>query len=243
MAEASKESVRLSHLIAPGRVSELVASGRPGAMRWHELSLLVFAAFLVLPWAVGASAHRNQSAAATPSEAVAPGAARNAGQAHVEHASDAGGHRGRHRELRGVPKLLAWLGNFHPSTVHFPIALLITAALAELLALVRTLRVLREGARLCLWAAALTALPAACLGWLFGGFALVDEDWILTAHRWLGTSTAAWAVVALVLGERARRSGRGRSVYLAALLTGAGLVSATGFFGGALVYGLDHYAW
>ena len=31
--------------------------------------------------------------------------------------------------------------------------------------------------------------------------------------------------------------------FRAVLFTAAGLVGATGFLGGALLYGLDHYAW
>jgi hypothetical protein len=73
---------------------------------------------------------------------------------------------------------------------------------------------------------------------------VTDADWILTSHRWLGTSTAACAVVVLVLSELSRRPGRpGRGVFRLVLLLSTGLVLVTGFFGGALMHGIDYYAW
>ena len=147
-------------------------------------------------------------------------------------------HRHRHREKAGFAKLIAWLGNFHPSLVHFPIAMLLGAAVAEALLLWTGRELFGQSARFCLWIGALSAPPTAVLGWFFGGCALADDNWVLTVHRWMGTLTAAWAVALLSLRERA-----GGTSYRPALFLGALLASVTGFFGGALVYGLDHYAW
>jgi hypothetical protein len=59
------------------------------------------------------------------------------------------------------------------------------------------------------------------------------------------TSTVACAVVVLVLSERSRHPDRQRSRiwFRVALLIAAVLVSVTGYFGGALVFGLKHYSW
>jgi mono/diheme cytochrome c family protein/uncharacterized membrane protein len=143
-------------------------------------------------------------------------------------------------------KLIRCLGTSHPAAVHFPIALLTAAAVAECLRLATGRPAFDAAARYCVWFGALSAVPAGVLGWFVGGFHLTDPDWVLTTHRWLGTSTTVWAVLVLVLSEagRRRRSSNqatrwGRAVLLAAAI----LVLATGFFGGALVFGIDHYAW
>ncbi len=143
----------------------------------------------------------------------------------------------------GVPRPLAWLGKFHPPVTHFPIALLTAAALAELLAFRRRDPLFAHAARFCVFLGGLGAVGAAVLGWFFGGFTLDDDEWVMTAHRVAGTLTALAAAAALVLSERFHRGRSTRGAYLAALFTAAALVGLAGFFGGALVYGLDHYAW
>ena len=96
--------------------------------------------------------------------------------------------------------------------------------------------------RFAVWVGSLGALTAAILGWFFAGFRLADEEWLMTTHRWLGTSASAWALGVLLLCERAYR-GVDRQAFRLALFAGAALVAPTGFFGGALLYGIDHYAW
>lgn len=96
--------------------------------------------------------------------------------------------------------------------------------------------------RFAVWVGSLGALAAAPLGWFFAGFGLVDDEWLMTTHRWLGTGASAWALVVLFLCERAYR-GAERRAFRLALFPGAALVVTTGFFGGALLYGIDHYAW
>ncbi len=142
-----------------------------------------------------------------------------------------------------VPKPLAWLGKFHPAATHFPIALLIAGALAELLFVRRGDALFEHAARFCVWLGAGAALLTAVLGWLFAGFQLVDDEWVMTAHRWAGTSVAFWAAGLLVLCERANRGTISKTPFRVALLLGAVLVGATGFLGGSLLYGLDHFAW
>ncbi len=142
----------------------------------------------------------------------------------------------------GVPRPLAWLGKFHPPAVNFPIAMFTAAALSELL-LMRTGRELFfHATRFSVWVGSLGALAAATLGWFFAGFRLADEEWLMTTHRWLGTSASAWALWVLFLCERAYRKAE-RKTFRLALFSATALVTTTGFFGGALLYGLDHYAW
>jgi mono/diheme cytochrome c family protein/uncharacterized membrane protein len=142
-------------------------------------------------------------------------------------------------------KLIAWLGKSHPAAVHFPIALLAAAAAAELLRMGTGQPAFHAAARYCVWFGALAALAAGTLGWFLGGFQLTDPSWIMSMHRWLGTVTVTWALLVLLLSEWSRRSGRDgtRQAFRITLLGVAGLVLATGFFGGVLVYGFEHYAW
>jgi uncharacterized membrane protein len=142
-------------------------------------------------------------------------------------------------------KGINWLGRFHPPTVHFPIALLTAAAVAELLRLITGNPTFDAICRYCLWFGTLTAVAAGVLGWFLAGFQLSDASWTMMVHRWLGTMTVAGAVLVLAGSEASRRSGRPRSRawFRAALLVEAVLGLVTGFFGGAVVFGLDHYTW
>jgi hypothetical protein len=82
------------------------------------------------------------------------------------------------------------------------------------------------------------AVAAASRGWFFAGFRLFGDEWLMTLHRWAGTTTALFACStrvkdaardACVLSSRSlhfrRASRRNRSPRR------------------ALLYGLDHYAW
>jgi uncharacterized membrane protein/YHS domain-containing protein len=173
--------------------------------------------------------------------------------AESDHESHAGGTEGAHEHMHeheqptahGLARLIAWLGKFHPPMVNFPIAMLLGAAVAEVLLITTRRPLFADAGRFCLWFGAIGALAAAVLGWFFGGFHLSDESWILTTHRWLGTSTALWSLVVLALGERSHRAPtpQRRRAFRLALLGSALLVGVTGFFGGSLIYGLEHYAW
>ncbi|HRX86660.1 MAG TPA: YHS domain-containing protein [Phycisphaerae bacterium] len=138
---------------------------------------------------------------------------------------------------------IAWLGKFHPLVVHFPIAMLLGAALAEILLMAGGSARLADAARFCLWFGVLSAVVAAVLGWFWAGFALTDSRDLMTAHRWVGTGTALWSLLVLILAPRAAAETdppARRGLYRATLFVGAIAVSVAGFLGGALVYGIDH---
>ncbi len=150
------------------------------------------------------------------------------------------GHGDENTDAAGgfsTDRLLGWLGGLHPTVVHFPIALLIAGLLAEVIG--------SRAGRFCVVLAAISAVVAAGLGWLNGGLHWVDDDWVTTTHRWVGTGTAVWSIaVAWLCLASYREGGRGlRRWYLMSLGIGASLVAAAGFFGGALIYGIDHLAW
>ncbi len=165
-------------------------------------------------------------------------------EAHEPHAPHA--VHDHHDHDHGVEQpFLNWLGRFHPVAVHFPIAFLIVAAGTELVRLRRDRPLLADCARFCVWVGSVSAVIAALLGWFFGGFQLTDGDWIMTAHRWLGTVVALWALAILYACERSRRSDHtgARRIYLFLLFVGAALIGVTGYLGGSLIYGIDHLMW
>jgi len=167
---------------------------------------------------------------------------------HANHGHEADSSPDSAREeapKSNVPKPLAWLGKFHPPVTHFPTALLTAAALAELL-FMRTGAVgYRHALLFCIRIGAGGAALAAVLGWFFAGCRLIDEEWVMTAHRWAGTSVALFSLWLLYLAEQlgSEHPSAATARFRTVLFSAAGLVGATGFLGGALLYGLDHYAW
>lgn len=129
--------------------------------------------------------------------------------------------------------------------MHFPIALLTFAAVAELLRMATGNPAFDAISRYCVWFGTLTAVVAGTLGWFLGGFRLTDSSWVMMTHRSLGTSSVVCAGLVLLLSEVSRHPDRRgtRICFRVTLLVVAGLVSVTGFFGGAVVFGLDHYSW
>jgi len=129
--------------------------------------------------------------------------------------------------------------------VVLPIAILLGSAFALLPLAMTGQRFYYFAMQYCLVIGAIGAWVAAALGWCLGGFDWTDPYWVKATHRWLGTSTAAWAALILLLYHRSLAGSR-RAVPWAlyiAILVGAGLVTVTAYYGGAMVFGLQHYAW
>lgn len=125
-----------------------------------------------------------------------------------------------------------WASHHHPIAVHFPIALLMAALLAELLGRAFKRPQLLTTATFCLTLGALSALPAAGLGWLLAEQSNQHVGPIFW-HRWLGVATAVLSVITLLVGFK--RPG----IRLVLLLVVGALVSLTGHLGGTLSYGAD----
>jgi mono/diheme cytochrome c family protein/uncharacterized membrane protein len=144
-----------------------------------------------------------------------------------------------------LAKLIFWLGKFHPAAVHFPIGLLTAAAAAELLQWTTGKPGFDTVSRFCVWLGTAAAIVAGLLGWFVGSSRWADASWILITHSWLGTSTVACAGLALVLSEASRRpeQRRTRMWFRFTLLVVSAMVMVTGFLGGAVVFGLNHYIW
>ena len=94
-----------------------------------------------------------------------------------------------------------YLGELHPIVVHFPIGLLVAAALAEVLFALSGERRFRSAAEYCLLLGTAGACAATASGWFFA----TDLDYGMTGHRWLGVATNLFAIAACQLAVRTRR--------------------------------------
>ena len=138
-----------------------------------------------------------------------------------------------------VPKLALFLGRFHPTLLHLPIALLLLALLLELVRLPGLRRVVpsfpgtvRDSV---LWLAALSGLATALAGWLLsheGGY----DAGLLEQHLWTGVATGIGAFACVLV----------RSRLAPALVVGTcGTMIVAAHFGGSLTHGegyLTEYA-
>jgi len=153
-----------------------------------------------------------------------------------------------------APPLTWWariirdLGQFHPLAVHFPIALLIAALPAEILSKRTRNPAWKSIVRYCVAVGAVTAVGAAALGWCLAASAAHTgrASQVLEWHRWVGTATAVWAVVVLVLSERTDRvagNDRAEAWFRGALVAGILLLTTAGYLGASIIDGLNHFQW
>ncbi len=130
------------------------------------------------------------------------------------------------------------LAGLHPLVIHFPIALIIVAALVELVALLaRHHRLTSFGI-----IAVLVGTPFAVLA-AWSGWSLADEGYgrglELDLHRWLGVASVGLLALMFVLtlvswfGHRQWATGSVRGL----LLVSAILIGITAHFGGDMVWG------
>lgn len=138
------------------------------------------------------------------------------------------------------------LGRVHPLLVHFPIALLLAGALAEILGALRGRTGSSPAARFCVGLGALGAAAAALTGWQRAEHfaALPGTEDNVDLHRWFAVATTGLALLLALIGLWSReRSSNVRSPGLGlfrwGLLLAAVVVAVTAHFGGTLVYGAD----
>lgn len=144
---------------------------------------------------------------------------------------------------RAVPwhmRLLDWIGRIHPFAVHFPLALFPISWVALILG--RRRGDAEPLLRSLIIVAGSSAVIAGVLGWLNGGFLLVDADPLMLWHRWLGTALGLLGVLVALWSWKDRSTAQsGRMVWALGLVTA--LMMAQGWLGGALVHGVDHLNW
>jgi uncharacterized membrane protein len=133
---------------------------------------------------------------------------------------------------------MAFIGKFHPLLVHFPIALVLAAAAAELVAIATPRPAWRTVAVANIRAGAAIGIVTAITGWLFASSPAVDVTTSLEWHRWLGLAGAAGAIGAALLSSRLHGASRRSALaYRCLLFVTALLVAITGHLGGTLVWG------
>ena len=133
---------------------------------------------------------------------------------------------------------MAIIGRLHPLLIHFPIALVISAAIADAAAAITgndRWRVIAVGN---VRAGAAFALLAAIAGWRLALDPGMEMSSVLEWHRWLGTVGAGVALFAALATGGASRGSSGSAWIFRIALFGAGiLVGAAGHLGGVLVWG------
>lgn len=138
-----------------------------------------------------------------------------------------------------VPRYFLFLGRMHPIILHLPIGMLAGAAILETFFQVfprcrspRAILILLSATAL---GAAVTAICGHLLAWQ-GGY----DAALLTRHRWLGTATAAVALLLPFLAALSQRKAIHGAVYALVFVAGLALLGAAGHFGGSLTHGADY---
>ena len=125
----------------------------------------------------------------------------------------------------------------HPSTVHFPIALLLLATTLEGLGMFRPSVELQYTVKVVLYFAAAGTLLAVIFGWIHTGMWMGGEA-LMQRHRWTGSGLAVLSIGLAWLASRAPESSR--TMLRAGLAIAAILVVAQGYWGAELSHGPDH---
>lgn len=137
----------------------------------------------------------------------------------------------------------AWLrvaGRLHPLLVHFPIALILAAAMIE----VFRAAIRRGPSRTAVTMLAFGLLGAAAAiasGWLNGDFEpRGSQAATMELHRWFAIAGGGVALLAVPLGAvalRSTRAGRSTIAFRGTLLVAAGVIGFAAHLGGSMVYG------
>ena len=137
------------------------------------------------------------------------------------------------------------LGRFHLALIHFPIALLLFAAVAEALCIVRRDGRYADVARFLVNAAAWVSIPAAATGFLRADNISMNatEQHLFAIHRIAGIATPVLAFLCAGLGEGVRRSGQIWELMLYRVVLALAAISAViaAYYGGEIVFGAGFF--
>ncbi len=138
----------------------------------------------------------------------------------------------------GLPELA---GRMHPALVHFPIGWIALVVLLDLLTIVLGRRELEAAGLWALFLGVLAFIPAAATGLLRAYYLTVSPGiyYPVETHRNLAFLVFLICFAALVLRFKSRKkfTGTVQWVYLALMVTAAGLIGFVGHLGGKMVYG------
>lgn len=136
---------------------------------------------------------------------------------------------------------LQLLGRLHPMLVHFPIALILVAAVMELFTLGNFRHSFRSGIRFLVILGAISAIASAGMGWLLSENEDISGS-TLDLHRIIGLSSAGLSVFLLILLRKSELNPGPSSIKtfrFFLFLTGIG-IGVAGHLGAALTHGEDY---
>lgn len=138
------------------------------------------------------------------------------------------------------------IGRLHPLLVHFPVALIVTAFVAEAMFVARRDERLATAARFMVHAGAWVGVAAALAGFARAESIVLapDQQSAFALHRIAGIATPVLAFLAAGLADGVRRSGQIWELFLYRIvlaLAAAGALVA-GFCGGEMVYGAGFFS-
>lgn len=133
-----------------------------------------------------------------------------------------------------APTFVLFLGRFHPTVVHFPIAFLILGVLVEALApRLHVVAALRPAVPAILLMGAVSAFASVVLGYLLslgGGY----DDTLLSVHMWLGLAVMVLAFALALISLRQPQPGR---LFTGSMVALGVMVVVAGHLGGSLARG------
>ncbi len=142
--------------------------------------------------------------------------------------------------MTSFERMLDWLGRLHPMIVHFPIAFFPAALFTAIVG--RRRPAFAAPVQFMVVAGGILAPIAAILGWFDGGFDFATDDMLLQNHRWLGTGIGIGALGLAIWALRKPQQDRSVGMIVGLAIITAAIV-VQGWFGGALVHGMDHMNW
>jgi uncharacterized membrane protein len=143
-----------------------------------------------------------------------------------------------------MTRIVYELGKWHPALVHYPIALVVMAAAAELLSIWKKRQWFADAARFMVASAAWLSVPAAAAGFAAASgetFSVAMKP-VFSVHWVAGTAVPVLTFLAYGLGEGTRRSGQvwEQMLYRLFLFLAAAGVLVAAYFGGILGHGHEH---
>jgi len=138
-----------------------------------------------------------------------------------------------------------WLGRLHPGLIHFPVALIIFALVAELCCIATKDGRYADIARFLINMAAWIAIPAAITGFLRADHMTMNaaEQHLFAIHRIAGIATPVLVFLCAGLAAGVRRSGQIWELMLFRAVLVLAVVSAAiaGYYGGEIVFGAGFF--
>ena len=143
-------------------------------------------------------------------------------------------------KMNFAERVIDWLGRTHAVIVHFPIAFFPAALFTAIVG--RKRPAFAKPVQFLVLAGGIIAPVAALFGWFDAGVDWATDDAMLAPHRWLGTAIGVTGA-GLALGAwRRPEEDRGAGMIVGLAVITAAIV-VQGWFGGALVHGIDHMNW